>query len=89
MQGRPQGSRPTLKRQLRRVRPLRSPLCLRILPNNDFVNKPCNQGDYTITNILGQHLMTGQTTQRIDVSALAKGVYLLKIGTIQVKFVKE
>ena len=45
-------------------------------------------GDYSIFNIVGQQVQSGQTTQRLDVSALAKGTYILKVGTEQVKFTK-
>jgi Secretion system C-terminal sorting domain len=45
--------------------------------------------DFSIINLLGQPMMTGKTTQQIDVSALPKGAYFLKIGTEQVSFIKQ
>jgi hypothetical protein len=47
------------------------------------------QGDFQIINLLGQTLIKGKTTQQMDVSALPKGTYFLKIGTNQTKFVKQ
>ncbi|NJN35681.1 MAG: T9SS type A sorting domain-containing protein, partial [Saprospiraceae bacterium] len=44
---------------------------------------------FSITNLLGQQVLTGKTTQQIDVSALAKGTYILKVGTAVAKFVKQ
>jgi Secretion system C-terminal sorting domain len=45
--------------------------------------------DFSVTNLLGQQVLTGKTSQQIDVSALAKGTYILKVGAEQVKFVKQ
>ncbi|MBL7817304.1 MAG: T9SS type A sorting domain-containing protein [Saprospiraceae bacterium] len=49
--------------------------------------------DYQITNILGQTILRGQitpsATSGIDVSVLASGTYILKIGQEQTKFVKQ
>jgi hypothetical protein len=44
--------------------------------------------DYQILNLLGQQVMNGKATQRIDVSTLPEGTYFLKVGTEQMKFVK-
>ena len=47
-------------------------------------------GDYQIFNLLGQTILKGKTTaQRIDVSALPEGSYVLKIGAEQAKFNKQ
>jgi hypothetical protein len=47
-------------------------------------------GNFQILNLLGQQVLTGKTTaQRIDVSALPQGSYVLKVGAEQVKFVKQ
>lgn len=46
-------------------------------------------GDYHIFNLLGQQVLNGKATQRIDVSALPQGAYFLKVGAEQVKFVKQ
>jgi Secretion system C-terminal sorting domain/Leucine Rich repeats (2 copies) len=48
-----------------------------------------NTGDYQIINLLGQVLMHGKTTNRINVSALPQGTYILKIGEEQTRFVKK
>ena len=44
---------------------------------------------FQIHNLLGQQVMNGKTTQRIDVSALPEGTYFLKVGAEQVKFIKQ
>jgi Secretion system C-terminal sorting domain len=44
---------------------------------------------YQVINFLGQQVMTGNATQRLDVSALPKGAYFLRVGTEQVRFVKQ
>jgi hypothetical protein len=47
-------------------------------------------GSFQILNLLGQQVLSGKTTaQRIDVSALPQGSYVLKVGAEQVKFVKQ
>ena len=45
--------------------------------------------NFQILNLLGQQVLGGKAAQRIDVSALPKGSYVLKVGSEQVKFVKE
>jgi hypothetical protein len=47
------------------------------------------KSDYHVFNLLGQTVLTGKTTQQIDVSILPKGTYILKIGIEQAKFVKQ
>jgi hypothetical protein len=44
--------------------------------------------DYQVFNLLGQQLLNGQLSQRIDVSALPRGTYILKVGLEQAKFLK-
>ena len=48
---------------------------------------------YQIINLLGQTILRGQTpsagARTLDVSALSKGSYVLKVGAEQVKFVKQ
>lgn len=46
-------------------------------------------GNFEILNLLGQQVLTGKTTQRLDVSALPQGTYILKVGAEQAKFVKQ
>jgi hypothetical protein len=46
-------------------------------------------GNFQILNLFGQQVLTGKTMQQLDVSALAQGTYVLKVGAEQVKFVKE
>ena len=46
-------------------------------------------GNFQILNLLGQQVLTGKTAQRIDVSALPQGSYVLKVGAEQVKFIKQ
>lgn len=45
--------------------------------------------DYSVMNLLGQQVLVGKTTKQIDVSALAKGTYMLKVGSDVAKFVKQ
>ena len=63
-------------------------------PTNDLLNVRLPQCDsptgYSITNLMGQTIMTGQITgetQRIDVSALPKGMYFITVGEVTRKFV--
>ena len=44
---------------------------------------------FQVINLLGQQVLVGKTTQQIDVSSLAKGTYMLKVGTEVAKFVKQ
>ena len=44
---------------------------------------------FYIFNLLGQEVLNGQTAQRIDVSTLPQGTYILKVGTEQMKFIKQ
>jgi hypothetical protein len=50
---------------------------------------PLTTSDFQILNLLGQQVMNGKATQRIDVSALPEGTYFLKVGAEQVKFIKQ
>lgn len=45
--------------------------------------------DYQILNLLGQEVLNGKAARQVDVSALPKGSYFLKVGAEQVKFVKQ
>ena len=45
--------------------------------------------DFSVTNLLGQQVLVGKTTTQIDVSSLAKGTYMLKVGSEVAKFVKQ
>jgi hypothetical protein len=44
---------------------------------------------FYVYNLLGQEVLSGNTANQIDVSALAKGTYILKVDDEQVKFVKQ
>ena len=49
-------------------------------------------GSFQIINLLGQQVLTGKTPSEgrgLDVSALPQGTYFLKVGTEQVKFIKQ
>ncbi len=48
-----------------------------------------DEANFQIFNLLGQQVLNGKAAQRIDVSALPEGAYFLKVGTEQVKFVKQ
>jgi hypothetical protein len=45
--------------------------------------------DFTVTNLFGQTVLIGKTSPQINVSNLAKGSYLLKIGSEVTKFLKQ
>jgi hypothetical protein len=65
---------------------------LKIYPNvvKDFLTiETDNTADFVIVNLLGQQVLRGKTAQRIDVSALPQGAYLLRVGSEVAKFVKE
>jgi hypothetical protein len=74
-------------------------MSLRIYPNpvsNVLTVETDNATDnFQVINVLGQTILSGKVetygrmSQRLDVSALAQGTYILKIGTEQVKFVKQ
>ena len=59
------------------------------LVSNGFLAVDTEGGDYSIYNIVGQQVQSGKTAQRLDVSALAKGTYFLKVGTEHAQFVKQ
>ncbi len=68
---------------------------LKVYPNpvtNTLTVETDNVGDYQVFNVLGQQILEGQKTVGVwglDVSTLPKGAYFLKIGTEQVKFMKQ
>jgi Concanavalin A-like lectin/glucanases superfamily/Secretion system C-terminal sorting domain len=65
---------------------------LKVYPNpvsNVLMVETDNAGEFYITNLLGQRIISGKAAQRIDVSALPVGTYFLKIGEERVKFVKQ
>ena len=57
-------------------------------PADDQITVTIN-GDYRITNVFGQTVMTGHESQSIDVSCLASGVYFLNVDGIIRKFIKR
>ncbi|MBL7816219.1 MAG: T9SS type A sorting domain-containing protein, partial [Saprospiraceae bacterium] len=62
-------------------------------------NEATEGSDFQIFNLLGQQVLTGKTPsvskdsfgggRGLDVSALPQGSYVLKMGTEQVKFIKQ
>ena len=65
---------------------------LTIYPNpvsNTLTVENTEGANFQILNLLGQQVLTGKTGQRLDVSALPQGTYVLKVGAEQVKFVKQ
>jgi hypothetical protein len=44
---------------------------------------------FSVSNLLGQQVLVGTTTQQIDVSRLSQGTYVLKVGSEVAKFVKQ
>ena len=65
---------------------------LKIYPNpvSNILTIETNETEpFQIINLLGQEILTGKATQRIDVSVLPQGNYVLKVGAEQVKFIKK
>ena len=68
---------------------------LSIYPNpvSNILNLNYTEGsDFQILNLLGQQVLSGTPPyggRGLDVSALAKGTYILKVGTEQAKFIKQ
>jgi uncharacterized delta-60 repeat protein len=65
---------------------------IKVYPNpvSNFLSiKTQNYGTFQVLNLLGQQVLNGTASEHIDVSALQKGVYVLRIGEHQAKFVKE
>ena len=47
------------------------------------------KGDYQVINLLGEQVAQGQLDNLINVSTLPQGIYVLKIGVEQMKFIKQ
>jgi hypothetical protein len=65
---------------------------LKVYPNpvsNVLTIETIRTDDYQIFNLLGQQVLYGKTMQQIDVSVLPQGAYMIKVGTEQVRFVKQ
>ncbi len=65
---------------------------LRVYPSVtlDFLNVETeDKSDYSVVNTVGQQMLNGKTAKQIDMSSLAPGTYVLKIGEEQAKFVKQ
>ncbi len=45
--------------------------------------------NYQVLNLVGQVILQGNATQRIDVTSLPSGTYMLKVGKEQAKFIKQ
>jgi hypothetical protein len=60
-------------------------------PTSEVLNfvADVTRADYQIINLLGQTILRGSATTQIDVSALPKGTYWLKVGMDVAKFVKQ
>jgi hypothetical protein len=60
-------------------------------PVSDVLNFEADEAnaDYQIINLLGQTVLRGTASTQINVSALPQGSYILKVGTEQVKFIKQ
>jgi hypothetical protein len=59
-------------------------------PVSSLLNIVYTEGaSFQVINLLGQQVLVGKTTQQLDVSALPKGTYVLKVGTEVAKFVKQ
>jgi hypothetical protein len=65
--------------------PVSSHLTIEVIARNEATEG----ADFQIINLLGQQVLNGQATQRIDVSALPQGTYILKVGAEQAKFLKQ
>ncbi|MBO6026255.1 MAG: T9SS type A sorting domain-containing protein [Bacteroidales bacterium] len=68
---------------------------LRVYPNPtddvlhlETMNTSSQPMEYRVTNMLGQVLMSGQTTNEINISALPDGLYFVNVNGLISKFVK-
>jgi hypothetical protein len=57
--------------------------------NGDAIDLSSGTHDFEIFNIVGQSVLQGKIRQSVDVSRLAAGTYIVKVGAEQVKFVKQ
>jgi hypothetical protein len=55
----------------------------------DTTREDWEEDNFQIFNLFGQQVLVGKTRQQIDVSVLQQGTYIFKIGSEQVKFVKQ
>jgi Secretion system C-terminal sorting domain len=65
---------------------------LKVYPNpvSNVLTVDYTEGSlFQVINLLGQQVLTGKTGQRLDVSALPQGSYILKVGAEQAKFIKQ
>lgn len=66
---------------------------LKVYPSvtSQFLNIDIDEGAiYQVVNLLGQVVLSGKMSeQRLDVSVLSQGTYVLKIGTEVAKFIKQ
>jgi Secretion system C-terminal sorting domain len=44
---------------------------------------------YQVFNLLGKQVLTGKTGQRIDLSSLPQGTYIVRVGLEQALFIKR
>lgn len=69
------------------------PTTFELFPNpaNDVIhfNLDGKKSDYSIYNVSGQEIMSGVTTESVDVSNLNKGLYIIKIKDKTARFVVE
>lgn len=57
-------------------------------PTEDRLNVSVN-GTYSITNLMGQTVLTGQDSNSIDISCLPQGIYFINIEGVTRKFIKQ
>lgn len=60
-----------------------------IIANGFLSVETTETSDFAIFNTLGQQVMSGKPAQRINISSLPQGTYILKMGDAQAKFVKQ
>jgi hypothetical protein len=55
----------------------------------DSFGKTAEIADFQVFKLSGQQALNGKTGQCIDVSALSKGTYIVKVGLEQALFIKR
>ncbi len=65
---------------------------MRFIASHETPHCDVSTGEYSITNLTGQTIITGKITsenQKIDISSLTEGIYFIKIGEVTMKFLKD
>ncbi len=59
------------------------------IASHQGVDNAQNSANFLIINVLGQEILRGSVNQAVDISALPRGSYVVKVGLEQTTFVKQ